>query len=178
VSALVENVIDGASHQDASTGATALVNAVDPPLFVVTAADDEGRPSGCLAGFVTQCSIIPVRYLICVSKLNHTFFVAEHAPSMALHLLGRSQEELAAHFGALSGDTVDKFARLSWRKGSGGAPVLESCAAWVAGPIIRRYGVGDHEVVVLAPVEGGCGSSVGTLFTSDLPDFPAGHTPA
>jgi flavin reductase (DIM6/NTAB) family NADH-FMN oxidoreductase RutF len=175
---VVVAVTDDANHQNASRAAAALLKAVDPPLYVVTATDEQGHPSGCLAGFVTQCSLLPVRYLICVSKLNHTFFVAEHASSLALHLLGRSQEELAVHFGALSGDTTDKFAGLSWRTGLGGAPVLQSCAAWVEGPIIRRYGVGDHEAVVIAPVDGGSGTETGRLSTNDLPDFHAGHPPA
>ncbi len=174
----MERVSEDAVPRDASQAAAALLRAIDPPLYVVTVADQQGHPSGCLAGFVSQCSILPVRYLICLSKLNHTFFVAEHASALALHLLGRSQEELAIHFGALSGDTTDKFVGLSWRKGPGGAPVLESCAAWVAGPIIRRYGVGDHEALVLAPIEGGQGPATGTLSTSDLPDFSAGHPPA
>jgi flavin reductase (DIM6/NTAB) family NADH-FMN oxidoreductase RutF len=178
VSAFVEHVSEEAVPQDARKAAAAMLRALDPPLYVVTAADQQGRPSGCLAGFVTQCSILPVRFLICLSKLNHTFFVAEHASALALHLLGRSQEGLAIHFGALSGDTTDKFVGLSWRKGPGGAPVLESCAAWVAGSIIRRYGVGDHEALVLAPVEGGQGSATGTLSTNELPDFSAGHPPA
>jgi flavin reductase (DIM6/NTAB) family NADH-FMN oxidoreductase RutF len=174
----VEDVTDDLVPKDSGRAASALVDAVDPPLYVVTAANADGRPSGCLAGFVTQCSILPVRYLICISKLNHTFFVAEQSSALALHLLGRSQDEFAVHFGALSGDTTDKFVGLTWRKGPGGAPVLEACAAWVAGPAIRSYGVGDHEAIVLAPVDGGPGTETGILSTSDLPDFSAGHLPA
>ncbi len=163
---------------DGGTASAALRDAVDTPLYVVTAADQQGRPSGCLAGFVTQCSMVPVRYLICVSKLNHTFFVAERASAMALHLLGATQTELAKHFGELSGDAVDKFADLSWRAGPHGAPILDGCAAWVAGSIIRRVGVGDHEAFVLAPRAGGPGPMTGALSVRAVPDIRAGHPPA
>lgn len=163
---------------DAGAVSAALREAVDFPLYVVTAADEQGQPSGCLAGFVTQCSILPVRFLICVSKLNHTFFVAEGATAMALHLLGANQAKLARHFGELSGDVVGKFAGLAWHSGPHGAPVLDDCAAWVAGSIIRRLGVGDHEAMVLAPQAGGPGPMSGTLSVRAVPDVHAGHPPA
>lgn len=167
----------GATPADAGAVSAALREAVDCPLYVVTAADHQGQPSGCLAGFVTQCSILPVRFLICVSKLNHTFFVAERATAMTLHLLGANQAKLARHFGELSGDVVDKFDGLSWHSGPHGAPVLDDCAAWVAGRIIRRVGVGDHEAMVLAPQAGGSGPMTGTLSVRAVPGLRAGHPP-
>ena len=41
--------------------------------FVVTVREDlYAEMSGCLAGFVTQCSIYPLNFLVCISKVNHT----------------------------------------------------------------------------------------------------------
>ena len=42
--------------------------------------------------------------LVCISKLNHTYFVAEQAKALALHLLGEDQTEPALLFGEKSGD--------------------------------------------------------------------------
>ena len=42
----------------------ALTSALDYPMFIVTVAPDGGR-AGCLVGFATQCSIDPVRFLVC-----------------------------------------------------------------------------------------------------------------
>ena len=67
-----------------------LVNATDYPLYVVTAAAD-GQRSGCMAGFVTQSSLQPIRFLICISRVNHTFAVADKSEGLALHLLGADQ---------------------------------------------------------------------------------------
>src|SRR5450755_4607140 len=85
---------------------TSFTDRVDDPLMVVTVAGDWGDLSGCLAGFVTQCRIRPPRFLVCISKLHHTYFVAEQAKAIALHLLGEDQTELASLFGERSGDAV------------------------------------------------------------------------
>ena len=52
-----------------------MVAGLDIPMFVVTAASG-GERSGCLVGFSTQTSIDPPRFLVCISRANHTFGVA------------------------------------------------------------------------------------------------------
>jgi flavin reductase (DIM6/NTAB) family NADH-FMN oxidoreductase RutF len=140
-----------------------LTEVADYPLYVVTVADREGDRSGCLAGFVTQSSIRPPRYLVCVSKVNHTYSVAERAAAMALHLLGQDQVDVATWFGEETGDVVDKFARSAWHPGPDGVPVLDRCAAWAAGTILRHTSAGDHEAFLLAPTTGGRGTESGLL---------------
>jgi flavin reductase (DIM6/NTAB) family NADH-FMN oxidoreductase RutF len=154
--------------------ADALVNSAEYPLYVVTAG--RGREvSGCLAGFVTQSSIEPVRFLVCISKVNHTFGIAERSRGLAVHLLGANQEEMAALFGEASGDSVDKFERVSWSSGDTGAPVLSECAAWVEGPIVNRMSVGDHVAYLIAVSGGGRGEHGGRFMLSDAAAFKAGH---
>ena len=58
-------------------------------LTVVTTVAVDGERSGCLAGFVTQCSIEPPRFLVCISKVNHTGGVVARAQALAVHLLAR-----------------------------------------------------------------------------------------
>jgi flavin reductase (DIM6/NTAB) family NADH-FMN oxidoreductase RutF len=136
-----------------------LANAVDYPLFVVTACA-QGEVSGCVAGFVTQSSITPVRFLVCVSKVNHTFGVAERGASL---------------FGEESGDTVDKFAQVSWSSGVTGVPILASCAAWLEGPIIDQHSAGDHEAYLVAARAGGLGSETGQFMSRQAAGFEPGH---
>jgi flavin reductase (DIM6/NTAB) family NADH-FMN oxidoreductase RutF len=144
-------------------------------LQVVTTRSAEGEPSGCLIGFVTQCSIVPPRFLVCLSKVNHTFRVAEHSDAVALHLIGRDQVELAALFAEASGDTVDKFSRCRWHPGVTGAPVLSECAAWVEGRVLDRWSVGDHQALLVRPVAGGRGAPGPLLTFQGSPDFDPGH---
>jgi flavin reductase (DIM6/NTAB) family NADH-FMN oxidoreductase RutF len=127
---------------------------LDTPMLIVTAATADGGRSGCLVGFWTQCSIHPPRVLVCVSEANHTFPVAAEAPVLAVHWLAEDDRPLAELFGSTTGDEVDKFERCSWRPGPGGAPVLAGVKAWVAGPVVSRFDVGDHVAFVVAPEAG------------------------
>jgi flavin reductase (DIM6/NTAB) family NADH-FMN oxidoreductase RutF len=155
---------------DAFTGRT------DYPLVVVTVATKDGdERSGCLAGFVTQCSILPPRLLVCISKVNHTYAAAEAAEAMAVHLLGTDQVDMASLFGEQTGDSVDKFDHCRWHTVSTGAPILDECAAWLEGSIINRLGVGDHEAFVVSVVAGGPGRHDGLLTLKGSPHFSPGH---
>jgi len=85
-----------------------LTEKVDYPLYIVTASSGE-EMSGCLAGFVTQSSIKPVRFIVCISRVNHTYGVADRGTALGLHLLGSDQRDLAMLFGEASGDSIAKF---------------------------------------------------------------------
>jgi flavin reductase (DIM6/NTAB) family NADH-FMN oxidoreductase RutF len=154
--------------------AEAITGDADYPLYVVTTTDGN-EMSGCLVGFVTQSSIEPVRFIICISKVNHTFAVALRSQGLALHLLGSDQRPLASLFGETSGDHVDKFAEPVWSTAVTGAPVLAECAAWIDGSIVEHRDAGDHEAFLVAVVAGGSGPHDGRLMLSDVPDFDAGH---
>jgi flavin reductase (DIM6/NTAB) family NADH-FMN oxidoreductase RutF len=130
-----------------------LVSRLDYPMFVVTTYDGTTR-AGCLVGFATQCSIDPPRFLVCISKRNHTHRVVATANTLAVHVLRAEQRETAALFGGTTGDEVDKFARVGWTEGPDGVPVLDECAGWFAGRILDRYDLGDHTGLLLRPVAG------------------------
>jgi len=156
------------------TASAPLVAAVDYPLYVVTArAGDE--VSGCLAGFVTQSSIKPVRFLICISKLNHTFGTARSSRGLGLHVLGSDQRDVASHFGELTGDEVDKFEGIAWAPGRTGAPILTECAAWIEGSTVARMDGGDHEAFLISVEAGGAGRHEGCFTLRDASGFKAGH---
>jgi flavin reductase (DIM6/NTAB) family NADH-FMN oxidoreductase RutF len=85
-----------AHHEDGP--AAPLTDAADYPLYVVTAADDT-EMSGCLAGFVTQSSMDPVQFLVCISTINHTYPEALGSRGLGLHVLGADQHGMASLFG-------------------------------------------------------------------------------
>jgi flavin reductase (DIM6/NTAB) family NADH-FMN oxidoreductase RutF len=152
----------------------AFTAALDYPLYVVTAGAGD-NVSGCLAGFVTQSSMQPVQFLICISKINHTFGTAQTSTGLALHLLGADQRDLASLFGERSGDTVDKFERVAWSRGITGAPILTECAAWVEGSVVDRMSGGDHEAFLILVESGGAGTHQGRFMWRDAMDFEPGH---
>jgi flavin reductase (DIM6/NTAB) family NADH-FMN oxidoreductase RutF len=145
------------------------------PMFVLTARPlGQSRPAGCLVGFATQCSISPARFLICVSKVNHTFRAMEAAEFVGVHLLGDDDRDLAQLFGTETGDEIDKFARCQWSAGPEGVPILNRCASWFVGRIERRMDLGDHVGVLLTPVRLG-GTSGAPLMASSVADLSPGH---
>jgi flavin reductase (DIM6/NTAB) family NADH-FMN oxidoreductase RutF len=148
---------------------------IDFPYFVVTVRTPDGDMSGCLAGFVTQCSIDPPNFLVCVAKVNHTFEVAERSTAMGLHLLGKDQQELARIFGEETGDLVDKFAQCDWRLGVTGAPLLVESAVSLEGPILGHFSAGDHEAYLIRAERAVGGSYDGLLMYRDAPHFHPGH---
>ncbi|GEB55234.1 flavin reductase family protein [Streptomyces gardneri] len=151
--------------------------ALDDTMYVVTAASG-GRRAGCLVGFASPCSIRPPRFVVWLSTVNHTHGVAREAHHLTVHVLGREQRALAELFGGETGDRVDKFARVAWRPGHGGSPVLSDVRVWFTGWVEARLPGGDHEGFVLAPVEQA--ESVGEPPTAplrygDVRDLAAGH---
>lgn len=136
--------------QEAAQDFQALVAGLDYPMFVVTVSA-RGQRAGCLVGFVSQCSIDPIRILVCISKRNHTFSVAVDAQVLVLHFLGTDDLELARLFGQETGDDIDKFARCQWEPGPGEVPVLLGCRGWAAGTIIQCFDLGDHLGLLLEP---------------------------
>jgi flavin reductase (DIM6/NTAB) family NADH-FMN oxidoreductase RutF len=153
----------------------AFLAGLDYPMLVVTASMD-GERSGCLVGFYTQCSISPEEFLVCISKRNHTYRVAERAARLGVHTLPVNRHDLAALFGEQTGDDVDKFSRCEWRPGPGGTPVLSGAAAWFVGTVLHRVDLGDHVGFRVVPEE--CGAAepeMPLLFFRDVQDLQAGH---
>ncbi|WP_053912748.1 flavin reductase family protein [Streptomyces sp. SCSIO 75703] len=154
----------------------AFLHRLDPEMVVVTATGG-GERAGCLVGFSSQCSMEPVRFVVWLSEVNRTYRVARDADLLAVHLLARHQHALAEVFGGETGDEVDKFRRVRWRPGRGGAAVLEDAEAWFVGRIAGRVPGGDHVGFVLDPVEWGGREPSGTppLRLGDARAIRPGH---
>lgn len=153
----------------------ALVARLDYPMFLVTtrAGDDT---AGCLVGFASQTSINPPRFMIGLSKKNHTFRVARNATHLAVHVVARRQLLLAQLFGSETGDRVNKFDRCAWHGGPEGLPVLDDADAWFVGAIRRRFDLGDHVGHLLEPVAGESPDALDDWITfADVRDLTPGH---
>jgi flavin reductase (DIM6/NTAB) family NADH-FMN oxidoreductase RutF len=128
-------------------------NDLDYPMLIVTTAD-EREHAGCLVGFACQCSIEPLRYVVFLSKNNHTYRVARKTEAVAVHAVPRDRPDLAELFGGETGDERDKLAECEWREGPHGVPIIDGCSKWFVGTPLERFDVGDHVGFLLAPIEG------------------------
>ncbi|HEX5404548.1 MAG TPA: flavin reductase family protein [Pseudonocardiaceae bacterium] len=153
-----------------------LFSAVDYPVYVVTTVDpDSGERAGCLVGFMTQCSIGPVRFVVCLSERNHTYRVALRSDQLAVHLLGSARKDLAELFASETGDEIDKFARCAWTPGPGGVPLLTGASRWFVGSILDRTHLGDHTGFVVSPTMGDANDDEPPLMFSSVRDLRPGH---
>ena len=107
-----------------------LYSQVDPPLWLVTAADG-GRRGGFIATTVTRASIVSEmpRQLITVDKRHNTHALIEGSGAFAMHLIDERQLDLAWRFGLQSGRDVDKFAGVAYRTGTTGSPLVAEALA-------------------------------------------------
>jgi flavin reductase (DIM6/NTAB) family NADH-FMN oxidoreductase RutF len=150
-----------------------LVAHLDYPMLIVTAAAD-GERAGCLVGFATQCSLEPLRFLVCISRVNHTFSVAARSEHLAVHVLDRADHDLSLLFGEQTGDEVDKFAQCAWTQRRG-VPVLDGPKAWFVGRVLDRVPLGDHVGYVLEPVEAAGPGELDLLTFQQVKDMEPGH---
>ena len=145
--------------------------------IVTTRAGDES--DGCLVGFSTQCSIDPVRQLVCLSVKNRTYELARRASHLVVHPLHDAPHdyELARLFGEHTARETDKFALCRWTEGPGFVPVLGGLD-WFAGPIAERFDVGDHVAHVVDVTAGSAPRAREPwLMLRDVLDFDPGNPP-
>jgi flavin reductase (DIM6/NTAB) family NADH-FMN oxidoreductase RutF len=156
-------------------GFTELVTQLDPAMALVTTAA-AGERAGCLVGFHAQCSIAPNRYVVWLSKANHTYRVALHAQHLAVHFLDQRDRPIAEHFGTTSGDRVDKFADCDWQPAQDGVPLLSACGNRFVGRKVALLDEGsDHVCLVLEPVEATATGDLRPLRLSQVDDLTPGH---
>lgn len=167
---------DGFDVQGDSDGFNVFADRLNYPMFVLTVPGAGAEPaSGCLVGFATQCSIDPARFLVCVSRNNHTYRAIRGATFVGLHLLGEDDRDLAKLFGTESGDSVDKFARCRWTPRHAGVPVLDDCVVWFVAVIRRSVELGDHVGFLVEPVQVGQGQGGEPMMLAAVEDLDAGH---
>ncbi len=148
---------------------------LDYPMLIATPSAD-GELSGCLVGFATQVSLLPARFLVCLSDKNHTLRVAGRASHLAVHYVAVGQVELARLFGEQTGDEIDIFVRCEWDMTADNLPVLTEAECWFAGPIVDVVSFGDHMGFVIEPDRGAVAErSTELLSFFSVRDFEPGH---
>jgi flavin reductase (DIM6/NTAB) family NADH-FMN oxidoreductase RutF len=164
---------------DVARAFSALVGDLEAPMSIVTVQAGRDR-AGCLVGFSTQTSINPPRFLVCLSRRNHTYNVVmrHRARILAVHFLREDDHELAELFGGQTGDRVDKLEETEWHAGPEGAAILDACESWFVGRVIGQLALGDHLGFLLEPVAAHHARAERRILTlQDVGDIEAGHEP-
>ncbi|WP_018605442.1 flavin reductase family protein [Uliginosibacterium gangwonense] len=118
-------------------------------IAVITARARDGKPIGLTISSFNSVSLEPP--LIVWSLANNSTLreELENCSHYAINVLAKNQQDISNLFASKA---EDRFAKLTWEDGLGGAPVLEGCCAVFEVRNTQRYPGGDH-VIFIGEVE-------------------------
>ena len=114
-------------------------------VTVVTALDPTGRPVGLTANSFNSVSLSPPLVLWSLSKRAGSMPAFSTGSHYAINILAAEQRTLAERFASKD---IDRFAGVPFRRGAGGAPVIEGSAAVFECFNRSQYEEGDHIIFV------------------------------
>lgn len=118
-------------------------------VTVVTSAGRAG-PSGLTANAVCSLSLEPLLMVVCIDTGSRTLEAIRHSSRLAVNVLGREQQSLAAIFAGKEPEQ-EKFRGVGHAEVDG-VPILDGVVAWLTGRVRDLAPGGDH-VIGVAEVE-------------------------
>ncbi len=113
-------------------------------VAVITAVGPSG-PVGMVVSSFTSVSLEPPLVAFLPDRSSTSWPKIRAACAFCVNILSAGQEELCAQF-ARKG--IDKFAGVSWRPASSGAPILDGGMAWIDCELTQTFESGDHYIAI------------------------------
>lgn len=114
-------------------------------ITVMTTVDSEGVARGMTANSFSSVSLEPALVSWCVGSESRLFDLFQEQDYFAVNILHSGQADLSQLF---SGTDDNKFAKVRWRPGLHGLPLLDDCRCHFQCQIEHRYPGGDHVILV------------------------------
>jgi flavin reductase (DIM6/NTAB) family NADH-FMN oxidoreductase RutF len=114
-------------------------------VTIVTGRDASGQRIGLTANSFNSVSLSPPLVLWSLARAAGSMPAFTRGSHYAINILAAEQRDLAERF---AGKSADRFAGVSFREGSGGAPIIEGAAAVFECFNRSRYEEGDHVIFV------------------------------
>jgi 3-hydroxy-9,10-secoandrosta-1,3,5(10)-triene-9,17-dione monooxygenase reductase component len=92
---------------------------------------------------LTSVSLEPSLVSLCPARSSLTWSRMRRTGRFGVNVLGRQHERFA-----IRAARADRFARLDWELGRGGAPLLKDARACLECEIVAEHPAGDHWIVV------------------------------
>lgn len=127
-------------------------------VFILTAADGEGRETGMLASWVQQASFEPQQVTVAVNGSRYLNNWLDDGVNVALNMVGESGGKLLGHFGKGFGPDEDAFTDLE-TDSVAGVRVLNDALAYLIGRVVSRMVTGDHVVFLIELTQAGQGKN-------------------
>jgi flavin reductase (DIM6/NTAB) family NADH-FMN oxidoreductase RutF len=143
-------------------------------LYVLTAQGKDGNVAAATVNWVTQASFAPPLVVVGVKTDSGAHAVIKESRAFALNVLGKGQQAMAFTFFKPATTDGNRVSGEPFHAGSTGAPILDSCPAFVECRLVDTVERGDHSVFVgevvdvglPKPVEGRADDA--TLWLKDL----------
>ena len=103
-------------------------------------------PAGLTASAICSLSLDPLLMVVCLDNGSRTLERVRSSGRLAVNVLARDQQELAARFATKAGD-AEKFEGVAWHEAEG-VPVLDGAVAWLAGEVQELVAGGDHQIAI------------------------------
>jgi flavin reductase (DIM6/NTAB) family NADH-FMN oxidoreductase RutF len=114
-------------------------------VTIVTSAGRDGVPVGATVSSFTSLSLDPPLILVCLKSESRTVEAIRQRGAFAVHILERSQAQLARQFAA---DHVDKFQAGTYGLNGSGVPYLLNCQDRLDCSLENEFTGGDHQILV------------------------------
>jgi flavin reductase (DIM6/NTAB) family NADH-FMN oxidoreductase RutF/DNA-binding IclR family transcriptional regulator len=114
-------------------------------VAVVTGLDADGKPAGMAVGSFSSVSLDPPLVAFMPDRSSSSWPKFRDSGAFCVNILGADQENVCRIFASRGGD---KFAELSWRPASSGAPILDGVLAWIDCDTDVVHEAGDHFIVL------------------------------
>jgi flavin reductase (DIM6/NTAB) family NADH-FMN oxidoreductase RutF len=114
-------------------------------VTVVSSLARDGTPCGLTSNSFTSLSLDPPLLLTCIDLRSQSLPEIKAGGVFAVNVLAEDQRDVSTTFASRS---ADKYAGLSWRRETTGAPIIDGTLAWFDCRLEAVYPGGDHEVVV------------------------------
>jgi flavin reductase (DIM6/NTAB) family NADH-FMN oxidoreductase RutF len=124
-------------------------------LYVLTGEARDGRVAASTVNWVTQASFDPPLVVVGVKADSGAHSIIREAGAFALNVLGKGQAATAYAFFKPVGREGDTIGGERFTRGATGAPLLESCPAYVECKLVEVIERGDHSIFVGEVVDAG-----------------------
>lgn len=132
-------------------------------VSVATTCQGERRV-GITVNAFTSVSLEPPLVLICIERASvvHDLFVQSGV--FAVNVLSADQEDLSTGFASNSPERFDNFCGVASHPAATGAPIFDTCLAWVDCRVTQVFPGGDHSIFLGRVVALGSGSGLPLLY--------------
>jgi len=106
---------------------------------------DGDQARGLAANAYCSISLDPPLIMVCIQRTSSTWPALFRATHLGVNVLGRDQHDVVSVF---SSKDPDKFARIDWRPGPHGSPLVAGSAAMLEAEIQERFQAKTHTIFV------------------------------